>query len=115
MYPQPELQWSPTDKKAARKAFQTAYDRECRAVGVKLRQMMTDDSDPQYLWRIHDYLSKQRRATDQKYDYRYSVLIQVFARLLSEGWLSEADLGGLSQDKIQRITELANFFSGGAE
>lgn len=107
-----DLRWSDAEKKAARKAFKTAYERECRAIGVKVRKMMADDSDPQYLWRIHDYLSKQRRATDQKYDYRYSVLIEVFGRLLSECLLSRADLSGLSQDKIARIIGFANFFSG---
>lgn len=39
--------------------------------------------------------SQQRRETDRKYDYRYSVLIEVFARLLSKGWLSQANLSGV--------------------
>lgn len=107
-----DLKWSDAEKKAARMAFKTAYERECRTIGVKVRKMMVDDSDPHCLWRIHDYLSKQRRATDRKYDYRYSVLIDVFGRLLSEGWLSRDDLCGLSQDKINRITESAKFLSG---
>lgn len=106
-----DLRWSDGEKKAARLVFKMAYERECRAIGVKVRKMMADDSDPHYLWRIHDYLSKQRRETDRKYDYRYSVLIEVFGRLLSEGWLSGDDLNGLSQDKIARIIDLANFFS----
>jgi hypothetical protein len=107
-----DLHWSPTEKKAARKAFDAAYERECRAVSSKLRQMMAGDADPGYVWRVNDYLSEQRRDIDRKYDYRYSVLIEVFARLLDEGWLSEADLNGLSADKIQKIKALADFFSG---
>jgi len=39
----------------------------------------------------------------KKYDYRYSVLIGVFARLLYEGWLSEQDLAGLSPEKLELI------------
>lgn len=104
-----DLSWSPSEKKAARKAFESAYERECRAISAKLKSMMADDSDPRYLWRIHDYLSKQRRETDEKYDYRYSVLIYVFARLLNEGWLTEADLTELQQDKIEKIKNLANW------
>lgn len=111
---QPELHWSPPEKKAARKAFEAAYGRECRAIGSKLKQMMADDSDLHYLWRIHDFLSQQRREMDQKYDYRYSVLIQVFGRLFSEGWLTEADLASLDSDKVVRIRDLANFFSDGS-
>jgi hypothetical protein len=108
------LHWSQAEKKATRKAFEAAYERECRAISSRLKQMMTDDSDPSSIWRIHDYLSEQRRDVDRKYDYRYSVLIEVFARLLNEGWLSEADLRCLNSDKIGKIKELVNFFSGDA-
>lgn len=108
-----DLHWSPSEKKAARKAFDAAYERECRAISFKLKEMMTNDSDPNYIWRVHDYLFERRREVDRKYDYRYSVLIEVFARLLSEGLLSEDDLSGLSADKIQQVKALANFFSGG--
>ena len=107
-----DLHWSPGEKKTAHKVFEAAYERECRAISSKLKELMADDADPNYLWRVHDYLSEQRRDVDRKYDFRYSVLIEVFARLLSEGWLSEADLNGLSQDKIGKIKALANFFSG---
>ena len=43
-----------------------------------------------------------------KYDYRYSVLISVFARLLTEGWLKKGDLEGLDADKIEQIEYWAN-------
>jgi len=39
----------------------------------------------------------------QKYDYRYSKLDLVFGILLREGWLAEAELTGLGQDKMRRI------------
>jgi hypothetical protein len=107
-----DLHWSPAEKKTAHKAFKTAYERECRAISAKLKEMMAGDSDPNYIWRVHDYLSEQRRDVDRKYDYRYSVLIQVFARLFDEGWLSEDDLSGLSPDKIQKIRVIASLISG---
>jgi hypothetical protein len=40
---------------------------------------------------------------ERKYDYRYSVLPFVFATLLSEGRISENDLRGLDQGKIELI------------
>jgi hypothetical protein len=104
-----DLQWSNSEKKAARKAFQVAYERECRAIRAKLKQMIEDDSSPRSIWRIHDYLSAQRRETEEKYDYRYFVLILVFAGLLKEGRLKETDLSGLQEDKIRRIKELASW------
>lgn len=54
-------------------------------------------------WRLHDYLTRKRREVDAKYDYRYSVLIVVLARLLGEGLINDEDLEGLSEDKIARI------------
>jgi hypothetical protein len=63
---------------------------------------------PADLWQIHDYLTEQRKGTDEKYDYRYSRLIFVFARLLSEGWLKETELEWLQEDKIEKIKFLAN-------
>jgi hypothetical protein len=40
---------------------------------------------------------------ERKYDYRYSVLTGVFARLLYEGWITESDLAGFSPEKLQLI------------
>lgn len=65
-------------------------------------------SGPSDLWRIHDYLGDQRERTDEKYDYRYAVLVFVFARGLKEGWLRESGLEGLSEEKIEKIKYLAS-------
>jgi hypothetical protein len=48
------------------------------------------------LWRLHDYLTEKRKETDEKYDYRYSVLRFVFARLICEGWMHQEDIKGIS-------------------
>jgi Photoprotection regulator fluorescence recovery protein len=48
-------------------------------------------------------LSQRRRTVDKIYDYRYSVLLNVFARLLRDGWLTETDLVGLQEEKIEKI------------
>ena len=98
-----EFKWSKTEKGVARRAFDTAYEKECSGILTRLKAMTTVATGPRDIWRIHDYLSEQRRQTDSKYDYRYSVLIWVFARLLREGWLSEADLSGLDVEKIEKI------------
>lgn len=98
-----EMKWSKTEKEAARRAFERAYLKECTAITAKIREMAAMVSEPEGLWLIHDLLTKERRQTDEKYDYRYSVLLFVFARLLREGWLSEADLQGLADDKIDAI------------
>jgi hypothetical protein len=103
-----ELKWSRTEKLAAKRAFETAYSRECEAITAKLREMVASVKGSADIWCIHDYLSEQREKTDYKYDYRYSILIRVFARLMKEGWLTEADLDGLQGDKIDKIKSLAS-------
>jgi hypothetical protein len=102
------IKWSKTEKIVARRVFEAAYQKECAAIAAKLKEMIAVAAEPGGLWRIHDYLTKQRDQTDKKYDYRYSVLIFVFAMLLKEGWLNEADLQGLQEDKIEKIKYLAN-------
>ena len=64
--------------------------------------------EPADIWRLQDSLNKQVKEIENKYDYRYSVLILVFARLIKDGWLNFDDLRGLGQEKIDRITALLN-------
>lgn len=104
-----DLKWSKSEKETARWAFEAAYERECAAVKKRLKDMIGAASEAMDLWRIHDYLSEQRARIDEKYDYRYSVLPFLFARLLSERWLTEADLQGLADDKTEAIKHIASF------
>jgi hypothetical protein len=100
-------EWSKSEKEVARQAFTVAYDRECKSIEEELRKRVTDLQNPEGLWAIHDYLTEKRRGIDKKYDYRYSVLPFVFARLLHEGWIKREDLTGLSEDKIETITSIS--------
>lgn len=43
------------------------------------------------------------------YDYRYSVLVTVFAGLLREGWITEEDLKGLAAEKIEKIKAISSW------
>jgi hypothetical protein len=103
-----EFRWSKSEKQVARRAFDAAYAMECHAIRARVQQMLRDGRDIRLIWRIHDYLSEQRKETDRKYVYRYSRLPEVFAILLTEGWLAESDLNGLSIDKITKIKDLAS-------
>lgn len=101
-----DLRWSPSEKKLARQAYLRAYEKECSTIMGRAKSLIENATGPRDIWLVHDYLTKQRRDTDQKYDYRYSKLIFVFARLLSEGWMSESDLQGLGEDKIAHIKSI---------
>jgi Photoprotection regulator fluorescence recovery protein len=91
-----------------RVAFDLAYRRECEAIKKRIDGMIRDIANPGDIWRLHDFLSEKREEIDEKYDYRYSVLIFVFAGLMKEGWSKASDLGGLHEDKVARIIALAS-------
>lgn len=73
--------------------------------------MAATANDPSGLWELHDYLTRRRCEIDEKYDYRYSKLTLVFARLMYDGWLKSEDLAGISDDKLQEIRRIAEFAS----
>jgi len=97
------LTWSSGEKRVARRAFEKAYAAECAELLAQVREMAAAAQEPRDLWRIHDFLEEQRRQTDQKYDYRYSQLVVVFARLIHDGRLSLDELEGLHEDKLAKI------------
>lgn len=98
--------WTKKEKTVARRAFENAYKKECGEIINKIREIANNASEPDDIWRLYDFLDEKREEINIKYDYRYSVLILVFARLLKEGWITVNDLEGLEEDKIDRIRHL---------
>ena len=66
-------------------------------------------STPSEMWETEDYLRQQRREIDETFDYRYSQLPLVFARLIHEGHLEESLLDGLSEEKRKIIRSFLAF------
>jgi hypothetical protein len=98
-----DLKWSHTEKVVARRAFDLALQREFASLVREVKQRASRIQSPKDLWELERWLSDCREDIGQTYDYRYSVLPIVFARLLCKGTLSEGDLTGLRQDKIDSI------------
>jgi len=98
-----EVEWSKTEQEIAKQAFEKAYQREIEAVIQEVRQRSRVITQPDEMWQLHDFLSARRHEIDGKYDYRYSGLIFVFARLIKEGWLHLDELQGLEKDKLTKI------------
>ena len=73
--------------------------------------MLETATAPSEIFRVQEYLTEQRRIVDRLYDYRYSRLLGVFGKLLSDGWLREGDLQGLQPEKIAKIKHEAGFFA----
>jgi hypothetical protein len=82
-----DLKWSPSEKKVARTAFDAALDSALTKVMAefKVRAIAATTS------------------SDMMFDYRYSQLPFVFARLIHEGHLDESRLAGLSEEKRELI------------
>ena len=103
--------WSATERKVARKAFDSAFQKECSQVLSNVKKMAMDASKPPDLWDILRYLEERLKEVERKYDYRYGVLPYLFARLLNEGWISLEDIAGLGEDKIEHIRTMAGINS----
>lgn len=102
-----DLNWSNDEKKIARKAFDNAYQREMDNIKSSLMDKVSQIKTNADIWAIEDFLLEKRKNVDSKYDYRYSQLIIVFGRLLSEGYLNEEDISELSEEKKDFIKKFA--------
>lgn len=101
--PRRELHWSHKEKSVARTAFDNALARENANIRKEVERMLQSSNEASAVWDVLEFLAKKRREIERKYDYRYSVLTGVFARLLYEGWISEKDLAGLDPEKLELI------------
>lgn len=102
-----DLKWSTAEKAVARKAFDRALCRELEAVMVEAKERAEQIQRPSELWDLEHYLTECRTQIDRQSDYRYSVLILVFGNLIRQGRLSEQELQGLSEDKLDAIRRYA--------
>jgi hypothetical protein len=102
--------WSKKEKQIARQAFNKAYKNEVIDIMNKVKDTLHTLKSPEEIWKLHEFLTEKKDETDNKYDYRYSVLILVFSRLISEGWITMDDLKGLEEDKITKINQVLKLY-----
>ncbi len=102
-----EIGWSNIEENVAKEAFEKAYQREITTLIEEVRVKASGIAEIKDMWILHDFLSARRHDIDGKYEYRNSVLIFVFARLVKEGWLNINELEGLDRDKLAKIAALA--------
>jgi hypothetical protein len=96
-------QWSPAEKAVARKAFEYALKREFEALITETKQRAATIKESDDVWELEDHLTRRRKKIDRVYDYRYSVLLDVFGYLVREGRLKMEELQGLAEDKLAYI------------
>jgi hypothetical protein len=98
-----ELKWSHAEKTVARRAFDLALGKELESLLQEAKGRAARIEEPSELWDLESWLTERRREIDRRYDYRYSILPLVFAQLLRDGRLTEDDLHGLRQEKLDLI------------
>ena len=106
-----DLRWSQSEKKIARRVFDRALDRELTALVQETKTRVNQVSAPDQLWEIERWLANRRQEIGETYDYRYSVLPLVFAKLLHRRLLSEDDLTGFDSEKVELIRRLRTYQS----
>ena len=105
-----DLNWSRSERAIARVAFERALGQELQAVMQEAKIRAAAISEPSQLWDLEQYLTQRRHHIDQKYQFRSGALVEVFAILLTEGRIREADLHGISEDKLNWIRLAAQPF-----
>ena len=98
-----DLKWSHAEKTVARRAFDLALGQELEALLQEAKGRAARIEEPSELWDLESWLTERRREIDRMYDYRYSILPLVFAQLFRDGRLTEDDLHGLGQEKLDLI------------
>jgi hypothetical protein len=104
--PMRDWKWSPAEKIVARRAFDLALNRELETVIREAKDRAERVREASDLWEMEGWLAERRRLIDRTFDFRYSVLPLVFATLLRERRLSEDDLRGLAQEKLDAIRHM---------
>ena len=101
-----DLQWSAAEKRIARRAFDAALGKALTGILATFKAKAAAAASPSDMWAVEDYLRQRRREIDDVFDYRYSRLVLVLARLIRDGHLDEAQLAGLGEDKLAAIRRL---------
>ena len=106
-----DFKWKDSEKKIANRAFEKARTAELDEVVQSFKADAAKIKDADQLWTLIDTMKDRRNQFEHKYDYRYSIILSVLARLFSEQRISAADLAGLDEDKLADITVKSNYFS----
>src|SRR5262249_44121611 len=102
-----QFNWSQSEKKIARRAFELALKQEFDDLVAKTKPKASQIMQADDVWDLAEYIAVRRMQIDALYDYRYSVLPRVFAALIKAGRLHERQLEGLDEDKLAEIRRLS--------
>ena len=100
-----------SEKKVAKELFELAKQRDYEKLKNDINSFQLDS--PNNIWELRDFLNNKAKEFDRKYDYRYSILDELFSYLIIEELLSIEELQNLSQDHqniiISMVENIKNF------
>ncbi len=99
-----ETTWTKSQKKVAKELYNLAREREYAGLIEQIQSTEITIADD--VWRLREMLNRKAREMDEKYIYRYSRIILLFARLVNEGYLHIEELKKLGDEKYRRICQL---------
>jgi len=108
----PDITWSPSEKRIARRAYEAALAVALAKTLAEFKAKAAQVAMPSEMWDLEQYLRERRRHIDTIFDYRYSQLTHVFAVLILEGYLDEASLAGLAEEKLDSIRRQVRWAQG---
>jgi hypothetical protein len=100
------ITWSHAEKVIARQVFNAALQQELAELMSELKAQAQRAAEVDDIWRIHDFLGLRRREINEKYDYRYSQHILLFATLLVQKRIQAEDIAGLAEEKLDIIARV---------
>lgn len=103
-----DFKWSHAERNLSGRAFEQALESELSEILAEFKAKAAAASTPEEMWNVQRFLSSKEREIDEKYDYRYSRLILIFARLLREGRIREDQLAGPTEEKLCFIRSIAS-------
>ena len=98
-----ELRWSPKEKTIARQAFDRALHQELEATIQDAKQRAARIKEPDELWELERHLTQRRKEINDRYEFKYSVLLLVLADLMRAGRITMDELHGLDEEKLRVI------------
>jgi hypothetical protein len=102
-----DWKWSDAEKKLSRAVVEEARLTELAETLADFKARAAALTSIGDMWPLEDYLRSRRRELDEKYEYRYSHLPWLFARLLREGRIKPEQLSKLSEEKLNEIRRMA--------
>ena len=96
--------FSKTEKKLARALFDLAKKRDYEKLKNDINSFQVNT--PQDIWELREFLNNKAKEFDKKYDYRYSILEEVFSYFIVEDLLKVEELKELSTSHQEKIISL---------